>query len=124
MGAQGSTFFRKKFLPDFLSPLLVRTPRCRMYRLMALTTAALWGGDGEGEAISIPWLPSVTRSGFWKCWTLITFFCWRGEVGNPSALLFLCSCDPSMIYLSLTTFQSFYLGPLFIDCFTVCQLLC
>ena len=51
MGAQGSTFFRKKFLPDFLSPLLVRTPRCRMYRLMALTTAALWGGDGEGEGM-------------------------------------------------------------------------
>lgn len=48
LGAQGSTFFRKKFLPDFLSPLLVRTPRCRMYRLMALTTAALWGGDSEG----------------------------------------------------------------------------
>lgn len=46
---QGSTFFRKKFLPDFLSPLLVRTPRCRMYMLMALTTAALWGGDGDGE---------------------------------------------------------------------------
>ena len=44
---QGSTFFRKKFLPDFLSPLLVRTPRWRMYRLMALTTAALWGGHGR-----------------------------------------------------------------------------
>ena len=48
LSAQGSTFFRKKFLPDFLSPLLVRTPRWRMYRLMALTTAALWEGDGEG----------------------------------------------------------------------------
>lgn len=47
MGYQGCTFFRKKFLPDFLSPLLVRTPRWRMYRLMALTTAALWGGDGR-----------------------------------------------------------------------------
>lgn len=51
--AQGSTFFRKKFLPDFLSPLLVRTPRCRMYRLMALTTAALWGGDSEGARTDI-----------------------------------------------------------------------
>lgn len=67
------------------------------------------GCDRDSYSISIPWLSSVTRSGFWKCWTLITFFCWRGEVGNPSALLFLCSCDPSMIYLSLTTFQSFYL---------------
>lgn len=47
VGYQGCTFFRKKFLPDFLSPLLVRTPRWRMYRLMALTTAALWGGDGR-----------------------------------------------------------------------------
>lgn len=46
--SKGNTFFRKKFLPDFLSPLLVRTPRWRMYRLMALTTAALWGGDGKG----------------------------------------------------------------------------
>lgn len=45
---RGSTFFRKKFLPDFLSPLLVRTPRWRMYRLMALTTAALWGGVSQG----------------------------------------------------------------------------
>lgn len=27
LGTQGSTFFRKKFLPDFLSPLFVRTPR-------------------------------------------------------------------------------------------------
>lgn len=45
---RGSTFFRKKFLPGFLSPLLVRTPRWRMYRLMALTTAALWGEADQG----------------------------------------------------------------------------
>lgn len=45
LGTQESTFFRKKFLPDFLSPLLVRTPRWRMYRLMALTTAALGMGQ-------------------------------------------------------------------------------
>lgn len=45
-----STFFRKKFLPDFLSPLLVRTPRWRIYRLIAVTTAALRGGDSEVRA--------------------------------------------------------------------------
>lgn len=43
----------------------------------------------------------MARFGFWKCWTLITFFCWRGDVGHPSALLFL--------YLSLNNFQSFCL---------------
>lgn len=57
LGTQGSTFFRKKFLPDFLSPLLDRTPRWRMYRLMALTTAALWGGVGDDPGTDSTLLP-------------------------------------------------------------------
>ena len=67
------------------------------------------GCPRDSYSISIPWLPSVARFGFWKYWTLITFSCWKGDVGHPSALLFLYSCGPSLIYLSLTTFQSFYL---------------
>lgn len=76
-----STFFRKKFLPDFLSPLLVRTPRWRIYRLMAVTTAALREGDSEvrppvtgtqEHAVSpetkdtVPHNPSATSCGYRK----------------------------------------------------------